>query len=196
MLKDEYDNAREATAKFIDIFGKDFFIIEIMDHGIEEQRRIIPGLLKLATEFDLKVVATNDVHYVNSTDWEPHDSLLCIQTGAKVRDQKRMRYDSHQFYLKSREEMELAFKEVPESITNTSAVAEMCEVKLPFGDYHYPVYERPIDLDSAKDHDNFDRILDIYVEQKNEILVRDGHDPIGLSEADRIKHKSNGLYLF
>ena len=196
LLKDEYDNAREATAKFIDIFGKDFFIIEIMDHGIEEQRRIIPGLLKLATEFDLKVVATNDVHYVNSTDWEPHDSLLCIQTGAKVRDQKRMRYDSHQFYLKSREEMELAFKEVPESITNTSAVAEMCEVKLPFGDDHYPVYERPIELDSAKDHDNFDRILDIYVEQKNEILVRDGHDPIGLSEADRIKHKSNGLYLF
>ena len=72
--------------------------------------------------------------------------------------------------------------EVPESITNTSAVAEMCEVKLPFGDDHYPVYERPIELDSVKDHDNFDRILDIYVEQKNEILVRDGHDPIGLSE--------------
>ena len=196
LLKDEYDNAREACAKFIDIFGKEFFIIEIMDHGIEEQRRIIPGLLKLAEEFDLKVVATNDVHYVKDTDWEPHDALLCIQTGAKVKDEKRMRYDSHQFYLKSREEMELAFKEVPESITNTSAVAEMCEVKLPFGEDHYPVYERPIEVESGKDHANFDRILDIYEVQKNTILVRDGHDPITLSDAERIKHKSNGLYLF
>lgn len=196
LLNDEFDKARDAAAKFVDIFGKDFFIIEIMDHGIEEQRRIIPGLLKIATEFDLKVVATNDVHYVNNTDWEPHDSLLCIQTGAKIRDEKRMRYDSHQFYLKSRDEMELAFKEVPESITNTSAVAEMCEVKLPFGEDHYPVYERPIEIESGNDHANFDRVLDIYVEQKNSILTRDGHEPIELSEAERIKHKSNGLYLF
>jgi DNA polymerase-3 subunit alpha len=196
LLNDEYQQARDAAAKFVDIFGKEFFIIEIMDHGIEEQRRIIPGLLKIAEEFDLKVVATNDVHYVNSSDWEPHDSLLCIQTGAKIRDDKRMRYDSHQFYLKSREEMELAFKEVPESITNTSAVAEMCEVKLPFGDDHYPVYERPIEVESGNDHVNFERVLDIYVEQKNAILTRDGHEPIELSEAERIKHKSNGLYLF
>jgi DNA polymerase III subunit alpha len=196
LLKDEYDNAREAAAKFVDIFGKDFFIIEIMDHGIEEQRRIIPGLLKIAAEFDLKVVATNDVHYVNSTDWEPHDSLLCIQTGAKVRDEKRMRYDSHQFYLKSREEMELAFKEVPESITNTSAVAEMCEVKLPFGEDHYPVYERPIEIETGTDHSNFDRILDIYVENKNAVLTRDGEDPIELTAEERDKHKINGLYLF
>ena len=196
LLNDEYEQAREAAAKFVDIFGKEFFIIEIMDHGIEEQRRIIPGLLKIAEEFDLKVVATNDVHYVNSSDWEPHDSLLCIQTGAKVGDQKRMRYDSHQFYLKSREEMELAFKEVPESITNTSAVAEMCEVKLPFGEDHYPVYERPIEVESGQDHANFERVLDIYVEQKNAILTRDGEAPIELSEAERIQHKANGLYLF
>ncbi|KRP37190.1 MAG: DNA polymerase III subunit alpha [Opitutaceae bacterium BACL24 MAG-120322-bin51] len=196
LLKDEYDNARDAAAQFVDIFGREFFIIEIMDHGIEEQRRIIPGLLKIAEEFDLKVVATNDVHYVNSTDWEPHDSLLCIQTGAKVGDEKRMRYDSHQFYLKSREEMELAFKEVPESITNTSAVAEMCEVKLPFGEDHYPIYQRPIEVNSGNDHENFDRVLHIYEVQKNTILIRDGHQPITLSEAERIKHKSNGLYLF
>jgi len=196
LLKDEYDNARDAAAQFVDIFGKEFFIIEIMDHGIEEQRRIIPGLLKLAEEFDLKVVATNDVHYVNSTDWEPHDALLCIQTGAKIKDEKRMRYDSHQFYLKSREEMELAFKEVPESITNTSAVAEMCEVKLPFGEDHYPIYERPIELNSSDDHENFDRVLHIYEVQKNTILIRDGQEPITLSEAERSKHKTNGLYLF
>jgi DNA polymerase-3 subunit alpha len=200
LLAGEFDKAREAAAKFIDIFGKDYFIMEIMDHGIEEQRRIIPDLLKIATEFDLKVVATNDVHYVKNTDWEPHDSLLCIQTGAKVKEEKRMRYDAQQFYLKSREEMELAFKEVPESIINTSAVAEMCDVKLPFGEDHYPVYERPIQIDSpdqpTEDHENFERILDIYVEKKNEVLVRDGGEPIELDAEARQTHKANGLYLF
>jgi len=196
LLEGEYQKAREACAKFVDIFGNDFFIIEIMDHGIEEQRRIVPDLVKLATEFDLKIVATNDVHYVNHSDWEPHDSLLCIQTGAKVRDEKRMRYDAQQFYLKSRDEMELAFKEIPQSITNTSAVAEMCEVKLPFGEDHYPVYERPIEINFKKDKANFDRILDIYVEKKNAVLARDGNDLIELTDEERAKHKSNGLYLF
>ena len=110
-----------------------------------------------------------------------------------------MRYDAQQFYLKSRNEMDLAFKEVPEAITNTSGVAEMCEVKLPFGEDHYPVYERPIEIESdphAEDHTNFDRCLDIYVKSKNEILVRDAEKPIEMSEAERIKLKSNGLYLF
>ena len=196
LLQGDFAQAREAAVRFIDIFGKDYFFIEIMDHGIEEQRRIIPDLLKLATEFGLKVVATNDVHYVKNTDWEPHDSLLCIQTGAKVRDDKRMRYDSHQFYLKSREEMDHVFSEIPEAVINTSAVAEMCDVKLPFGENHYPVYERPVELKTKDDHTNFDRILDIYVEKKNEILTRDGHDRIELDEAQRKKYKENGLYLF
>ena len=196
LLEGNFDQAREATAKFVDIFGKDYFIIEIMDHGIEEQRRIIPDLLRLATEFGLKVVATNDVHYVKNTDWEPHDSLLCIQTGAKVRDEKRMRYDSHQFYLKSRAEMDKAFSEIPEAVINTSAIAEMCEVKLPFGENHYPVYERTIEVETGDDHMNFDRILDIYVEKKNAVLTRDGHERIELSADQREAYKTNGLYLF
>lgn len=196
LLHDEYTKARQAAAYFIDLFGREFFIIELMDHGIAEQQKIIPGLLKIAQEFDLKVVATNDVHYVDDSDWQPHDSLLCIQTGSKVSDEKRMRYDSHQFYLKSRAEMELAFKSIPESITNTSAVAEMCEVKLPFGEDHYPVYQRPIEIQNGQDHTNFDRILDLYVEQKNTVLTRDGHAAIELSQAERTHHKSNGLYLF
>ena len=82
LLHDEYAKARQAAAFFIDLFGREFFIIEIMDHGIAEQQKIIPGLLKIAQEFDLKVVATNDVHYVDDSDWQPHDSLLCIQTGS------------------------------------------------------------------------------------------------------------------
>lgn len=196
LLEGEYEKAREACARFVDIFGKEFFIIEIMDHGIEEQRRIIPDLVKLATEFELKIVATNDVHYVKNTDWEPHDSLLCIQTSSKVGDEKRMRYDAQQFYLKSRDEMELAFREIPDSIINTSAVAEMCDVQLPFGEDHYPVYERPVELTFNQDEANFDRILDIYVEKKNAVLTRDGEAPIELSPEERAKHKANGLYLF
>ncbi len=192
----DFKGARAAAARFIEIFGKEFFIVEIMDHGIEIQRRITPDLLKIAAEFDLKVVATNDVHYVNSTDWEPHDSLLCIQTGAHLQEQKRMRYDSHEFYLKSRAEMAAVFPDNPEAILNTMAVAEMCDVKLPFGENHYPVYERPIELQYHADRERFNALLDIYLEKKNEVLSRDKKEPISLTEAEREKLMANGLYLF
>ena len=196
LSENNYESAREATAKFIDIFGKENFVIELMDHGLSDQKKIIPALIRLASEFGLRIVATNDVHYVNESDWMPHDSLLCIQTGAKLNDEKRMRYDAKQFFLKSREEMELIFRECPESITNTSAVAEMCDVELPFGENHYPVFEAPETLDYKKDDLNFDRITDIYFEKKNEVLKRDEKAPITLSSAEKSKLKNNGLYLF
>lgn len=192
----DFKGARAAAARFIEIFGKEFFIVEIMDHGIDIQRRITPDLLKIAAEFGLKVVATNDVHYVNSNDWEPHDSLLCIQTGAHLQEQKRMRYDSHEFYLKSRAEMAAAFPDNPEAILNTMAVAEMCDVKLPFGENHYPVYQRPIEVQYQPDRERFNHILNIYVEKKNEVLSRDNHESISLSEQDRENLMGNGLYLF
>ena len=133
LMNGDYEAAREACGKFVDMFGREFFIMELMDHGLKEQQSIIPDLLKLATEFELKVVCTNDVHYVNAADHQPHDSLLCIQTGSRLSEEDRLRYGSQQFYLKSREEMEKVFKERPDSLINTSAVAEMCDVKLPFG---------------------------------------------------------------
>ena len=196
LVDNQFEEAREATRCFIDIFGKENFVIELMDHGLAKQRKIIPDLIKLGTEFDLKVVATNDVHYVNKNDHAPHDSLLCIQTGAKIDDQKRMRYEAQNFHLKSRKEMDLAFKEFPQSITNTSAVAEMCDVVLPFGENHYPVFEKPIELTFEKDDKHFERILSIYVEKKNEVLKRDQNDPITLNADEKNKLKSNGLYLF
>ncbi len=196
LMQGDYEGAREACGRFVEMFGKEFFFIELMDHGIGEQQKIIPDLIKLATEFGLKIVATNDVHYVNAADHKPHDSLLCIQTGARVSEQDRMRYESNQFYLKSREEMEKVFGERPDSITNTSAVAEMCDVKLPFGEDHYPVFEKPAELSYQPDAENFDRILDIYVERKNTVLTREGNAPIALSDEEREKFKSNGLYLF
>ena len=106
LLHDRYEEARRACARFVDIFGKEFYFVEIQDHGIPEQLKIIPGLLKLAEEFGLKIVCSNDVHYVNSSDASPHDTMLCIQTGAKIDEPKRMRFTGQQFYLKTRAEME------------------------------------------------------------------------------------------
>lgn len=140
--------ARAACARYVEIFGRENYFVEIQDHGIPEQRQIIPGLLALAEEFNLKVICSNDVHYVREADAASHDTLLCIQTGSKVAETKRMRFDSSAFYLKSADEMLKLFGEIPESLTNTRLVAEMCEVKIPFpkGSERYPRYPLPIEV--------------------------------------------------
>ena len=148
LLHDRDDEARKACARFVEIFGRENYFVEIQDHGIPEQRKIIPGLLKLADEFQLQVIASNDVHYVNQSDAGPHDAMLCIQTGSKIDDEKRMRFSGHEFYLKSRDEMAKVFREVPESLTNTQLVAEMCDLAIPFpkGSERYPRYPLPVEV--------------------------------------------------
>ena len=148
LLHDRWEDARAACARFIDIFGRENYFVEIQDHGIPEQRKIIPGLLKLAEEFGLKVICSNDVHYVKADDAGPHDALLCIQTGSKLAEDNRMKFDGTQFFLKSRAEMERVFGEVPESVTNTQLVAEMCDLAIPFpkGSERYPRYPLPPEI--------------------------------------------------
>jgi DNA polymerase-3 subunit alpha len=145
LLHDRYEDARKAMARFVEIFGRENYFVEIQDHGIAEQRKIIPDLLKLAGEFNCKVICSNDVHYVHNCDSGPHDAMLCIQTGAKIEDEKRMRFDGSQFYLKSRDEMAKVFSEVSESVLNTQLVAEMCDLTIPFpkGSERYPKYPLP-----------------------------------------------------
>ena len=145
LLHGRYEEARKACGRFVEIFGRENYFVEIQDHGIPEQLQIIPGLLKLGEEFSLKVICSNDVHYVNSTDASPHDTLLCIQTGSKVAETDRMKFTGTQFYLKSREEMAKVFAEVPDSLTNTQLVAEMCDLTIPFpkGSERYPKYPLP-----------------------------------------------------
>jgi DNA polymerase-3 subunit alpha len=145
LLQGRFEDARRATGRFVDIFGRDNFLVELQDHGLPPQRQIAPDLLKLAREFNLKVVCTNDVHYVRAEDAGPHDALLCIQTGAKIADADRMRFDTQQFYLKSRTEMAVLFTEVPEAVNNTQLVAEMCDLAIPFpkGPERYPRYPLP-----------------------------------------------------
>ena len=148
LLHDREEEARKACGRFVEIFGRENYFVEIQDHGIAEQRKIIPGLLKLAEEFNLRIICTNDVHYVRNTDAGPHDAMLCIQTGAKIDDEKRMRFTGQEFYLKSRDEMAKLFAEVPESVTNTQLVAEMCDLAIPFpkGSERYPKYPLPPEI--------------------------------------------------
>lgn len=176
LLHNEFEKARIAMSQFIDIFGKDRYFVEIQNHGIEMQLKIIPDLLKLAKEFDLKVICTNDVHYVNNSDWAPHDALLCIQTGAKLADEKRMRYTSKEFYLKSHEEMYQLFSEHPQSLTNTRLVADMCELQLPFGQNHYPVFTPPIEI-KTEFPSNFEYIKELCILGLKDRYNFDYHNP-------------------
>ncbi len=152
LMNDRWEDARKATGRFVEIFGREHYFVEIQDHGIPEQRKIIPGLLRLAKEFGLKVISSNDVHYVQASDAGPHDALLCIQTGSKIEDEKRMRFSGSEFYLKSRVEMERLFAEVPESVVNTQAVAEMCDLVIPFpkGSERYPKFPLPPEVNTDR----------------------------------------------
>ena len=145
LLHDRFEEARQACGRFVEIFGRENYFVEIQDHGIPEQRKIIPGLLKLGEEFGLKVICSNDVHYVNHTDAGPHDALLCIQTGSKIAETDRMKFSGTQFYLKSRDEMASLFAEMPAAVLNTQLVAEMCDLTIPFpkGSERYPKYPLP-----------------------------------------------------
>ena len=125
LLRGDYEGAKKTALELKEIFGEDFYI-EIQDHGIEEQKRVLPLLLQLAKELDIQLVATNDVHYINKEDWEMQDILLCIQTKKTVEDPNRMRFDTHEFYLKSPEEMAELFRYVPEAISNTLVIARKC----------------------------------------------------------------------
>ncbi len=145
LLYDREEEARRACGRFVEIFGRENYFVELQDHGLPEQRKIIPGLLRLAAEFNLKVICSNDVHYVRSSDAGPHDAMLCIQTGAKIEDEKRLRFTGQEFYLKSADEMGRVFHEVPDSLPNTQLVADMCDLAIPFpkGSERYPRYPLP-----------------------------------------------------
>ena len=150
LLHDRYEEARKACGRFVEIFGRENYFVEIQDHGIPEQLKIIPDLLKLAEEFGLKVICTNDVHYVNHSDAAPHDAMLCIQTGSKIEEENRMKFTGSQFYLKSRDEMLTLFGERPDSLDNTQLVADMCDLTIPFpkGSERYPRYPLPVEVTS------------------------------------------------
>jgi DNA polymerase III subunit alpha len=136
------DLALEHAAAYRDIFGAENFFIELSDHGIEQQRRNRAGLINIADNLGLGLVATNDVHFLERAHHEAHDVMICIGTGSMIHDEKRMRYVP-ELYLKSGEEMAALFADHPEAISNTLAIAERCYAKLEFGKSKYPDYTPP-----------------------------------------------------
>ncbi|MDR3144606.1 MAG: DNA polymerase III subunit alpha [Puniceicoccales bacterium] len=134
--------ARSGLDELLSFFGRENFFMEIQDHGIDIQKIVMPKLLQLADASGVRAVATNDCHYVMQSDWEAHDAMLCIQTGSKVKDENRMRMPWHQFFIKSREEMELIFRDRHDILDNTVAVAEMCDFEMPYGQNHFPVFQK------------------------------------------------------
>lgn len=148
LSRDDYEEARRAALRYREIFGEDNFFLELQDHGYPEQKKVNAGILRLHQETGIPMIATNDIHYTDAEDAEPHDILLCLQTGKKLSDDDRMRYPGGQFYIKSEEEMRALFPYAPEAIENTARIAERCHVEIEFGHYHLPKYDVPAGYDA------------------------------------------------
>ena len=138
-----YEDAKKAALRYQDIFGKGNFFLELQDHGISEQQNVNQQLLKMHRETGIELVATNDVHYTLAEDAQPHDVLLCLQTGKKLADEDRMRYEGGQYYVKSPEEMERLFPYAPEALENTHKIAQRCHVEIEFGVTKLPKFDVP-----------------------------------------------------
>ena len=143
-----YEDAKAAAKRHLEIFGDGNYFLELQDHGIPMQRQVNQGIMRLSKELNIPLVATNDCHYINAEDWEAHDILLCIQTGKKVSDENRMRYEGGQYYVKSEEEMRRLFPYAPEAIENTHKIAERCNVEIEFGVTKLPRFDVPEGYDS------------------------------------------------
>lgn len=143
-----YEEARAAAQKHEQIFGKGNYFLELQDHGIPAQKTVNQGLFRLSQELGIDLVATNDVHYTFKEDVAAHDILLCIQTGKKVADENRMRYEGGQYFLKSEAEMRSIFSYVPEALENTDKIAKRCNVEIEFGVTKLPEYEVPEGFDA------------------------------------------------
>ena len=142
------DEAGKVAKRYEACFGKGNFFLELQDHGIPTQQTVNTALLRMSKELDIPLVATNDVHYTYAEDAQPHDILLCLQTGKKLADEDRMRYEGGQYYVKSEEEMKGLFPYAWEAVENTQRIADRCHVKIEFGKYKVPHYEVPEGYDS------------------------------------------------
>ena len=143
ILKDQPDKARDAVDWFKQTLGPENFYLELQNHGIAEQAKINKHLILWAKEFGLKLIATNDVHYIEKGHSHAHDCLICIGTQTQLAETKRMRYEPEQFYLRTAEEMKARFADTPEAVKNTLEVAEQCNLEIDFGKLHFPVFAPP-----------------------------------------------------
>lgn len=143
-----YEEARLRALELEEVFGKGNFFLELQDHGIPAQKTVNQSLLRMSQETGIELVATNDIHYTYAEDEKPHDILLCIQTGKKVADEDRMRYEGGQYYIKSEEEMRRLFLYAKQACDNTHKIAERCHVDIEFGKYKLPEFPVPDGYDA------------------------------------------------
>ena len=143
LLDGNYNKAKEKALYYRDLFGKDNFYIELQDHGIEEQKRIIPNLVRIADEIGVGLVATNDCHYIEKEDSKTHNILLCIQTNRTINDNDRMEFQTSEFYMKTEDEMREIFNKYPQAIENTQLIADRCNVDFEFGVRKLPRFDVP-----------------------------------------------------
>lgn len=209
VLNDQMEDAETCIREYQDIFGKENFYLEVMDHGIPEQKKVNDGLFALSKKTGAKVVVTNDIHYLRKQDAVAHEVLLCIQTGKTMHDEKRMKMSTDEFYLKSYEEMLQLFPDHPEVYENTLEVANRCNVEFDFDQMHIPPFNPPsgmtqeqylrslcleglqqrLDGDIPKDY--MDRL-----EFETEVIAKMGYVSYFLIVWDFIKYsKDNGIFV-
>jgi DNA polymerase III subunit alpha len=155
LLADDYAGARELAARFQSILGRDSYFIELQDHGLSDQHRVNPNLLRIARDLGAPLLATNDSHYTHREDAEAHDALLCVQTGAKQSDTDRFKFDAEEFYLKTAGEMRHLFRDYEEACDNTLWIAERADVEIEFGNAVLPSFPTP----EGHDEDSYLREL-------------------------------------
>lgn len=143
LLADQWEQARRVACWYKEVFGEGRVYLELQDNGLEEQRRVNEALVRLGHELDMPIVASNDCHYLKQEDAIAHDVLLCIQTGKTLKDPKRMKMSTDQFYLRTAQEMEELFRSYPEALDNTIRIAEQCNLELRFEGYHMPRFQPP-----------------------------------------------------
>ncbi len=151
ILKDDLEKAKEVALWFKGVFGEDYYL-EIQNNGIREQVLANQKLIQLSKELDIPLVATNDAHYLKREDAYNHEVLLCIQTGKKMKDEDRMKFETDELYIKSPEEMSDYFRNVPEAIENTVKIAEKCNVEFEFGHTILPNYDVPEEFETHYDY--------------------------------------------
>lgn len=142
ILENDIEAAYETAKKYAEVFGKDNYYLELQNHGLPEQKRVNEVLVKMHKDLDIELVATNDVHYINREDSFYQDVLLCIQTGALLKDEDRMKMPCDEFYLKSPDEMYAIFKDYERALENTNKIAQMCNVEIEFHHPHLPYFSK------------------------------------------------------
>ncbi|MDY6794262.1 MAG: DNA polymerase III subunit alpha [Actinomycetota bacterium] len=174
LLHDDYKGAADLAREYASIFGEDNFYLELQDQSLPEQKKVNPGIIQIARELGIGLVATNDTHYVDKGDHLHHDVLLCIQTNSTLDQEDRLRFSSDQFYLKDYQEMKDTFGDIPEALSNTVHIAERCEVDIEFGRYLLPNYQVPegYDLDAYLENLAWKGLSSLYPEVTKELEER------------------------